>query len=119
MVGYIYQIINKETGLRYVGKTIDIEKRKRDHFRELKEGKHKNSKLQAAYNRYGREAFDFIYETFEIENNEELNTLEKLYIRKFNSFENGYNMTIGGDGGEIRNKLNYEQFCLVYLGCQW
>jgi hypothetical protein len=34
--------------------------------------------------------------------------LEKLYIRKFNSFENGYNLTEGGDGGEIRNKLNYE-----------
>lgn len=119
MVGYIYQIINKVNGLRYIGKTIDINKRRQKHFQQLKDNKHINKKLQAAWNKYGQDNFDFIYETFNIETNEELNLLEKLYIRKFNSFENGYNLTEGGDGGEIRNKLNYEQFCLVYFGCQW
>lgn len=119
MTGYIYQIINKENGLRYIGKTINIKKRKDTHFRKLKNNEHVNSKLQNAWNKYGEEAFDFTYEVFDLENANELNTLEKIYIRKYNSYENGYNLTPGGDGGEIRNKLNYDQFCLVYLGCQW
>lgn len=119
MVGYIYQIINKQNGLRYIGKTINLAERKKRHFQELRDNKHVNKRLQKAWNEYGPDAFEFTYETFDIKNNEELNTLEILYIRKFNSYENGYNMTPGGDGGEIRNKLNYEQFCLVYFGCQW
>lgn len=119
MVGYIYQIINKVNGLRYIGKTINLDQRKNKHFSQLKANSHINKKLQSAWNKYGEENFDFTYETFEIESNEELNILEKLYIRKFNSFENGYNLTEGGDGGEVRNKLNYEQFCLVFFGCQW
>lgn len=119
MVGYIYQIINKQNGLRYIGKTINLAERKKRHFQELRDNKHVNKRLQKAWNEYGSDAFEFTYETFDIKDNEELNTLEILYIRKFNSYENGYNMTPGGDGGEIRNKLNYEQFCLVYFGCQW
>ena len=119
MVGYIYQIINKQNGLRYIGKTINLAERKKRHFQELRDNKHVNKRLQKAWNEYGPDAFEFTYETFDIKDNEELNTLEILYIRKFNSYENGYNMTPGGDGGEIRNKLNYEQFCLVYFGCQW
>ena len=119
MVGYIYQIINKQNGLRYIGKTINLAERKKRHFQELRDNKHVNKRLQKAWNEYGPDAFEFTYETFDIKNNEELNTLEILYIRKFNSYENGYNITPGGDGGEIRNKLNYEQFCLVYFGCQW
>lgn len=119
MTGYIYQIINKKNGLCYVGKTVNIEQRKATHYKELRGKCHPNPVLQKAWNKYGEENFDFQYETFEVENNEELNLLEKLYIKKYDSYENGYNLTPGGDGGEVRNKLTYEEFCLVYLGCQW
>ena len=46
MIGYIYFIINNTTNQRYVGKTIDIKKRKRDHFNKLNSKKHINKKLQ-------------------------------------------------------------------------
>lgn len=37
----------------------------------------------------------------ECENNEHAQNSEKLYIEKYDTFKNGYNMTKGGDGGNI------------------
>jgi len=39
----------------------------------------------------------------------ELDRLEKHYIEKYNSFKDGYNMTIGGDGGMLGYKFTDEQ----------
>ena len=115
----IYKITNLINNKCYIGQSQDIATRFREHRYLLRQNKYGNNKIQNAWNKYGEEAFDFTYEVFDLENAAELNTLEKIYIRKYNSYENGYNLTPGGDGGEIRNKLNYDQFCLVYLGCQW
>lgn len=119
MKGYIYQIVNKETGERYVGKTIDIIRREARHYQALKKGLHANSKLQNGWNKYGEEKFDFVVDTYEIQDEKELNQLEIDTIAKYDSYYNGYNLTLGGDGGDTRSKLTYEQYCLVYLGCQW
>lgn len=56
--------------------------------------------------KYGFEAFDII-KIFDIAfSKEELNIKEKHYIKQFNSFNNGYNFTIGGDGCEGRSPWN-------------
>ena len=117
MKGYIYQIINKVDGKRYVGQTIDIERRKKQHLTKLQNNTHPNIKLQQAWNEWGQESFYFDYEEFEdsaILDKKEIETIEK-----FDSFKNGYNMTPGGQNGGTRSKLSYSEYCFVYYGCQW
>lgn len=59
MIGYIYKIENIITKQKYIGQTIDINRRKKKHFNTLDANKHDNPKLQASYNKYGKENFSF------------------------------------------------------------
>lgn len=119
MLGYIYQIINKVDGRRYIGQTINLEKRKQTHFSKLRKNEHPNYLLQNAWNQWGEENFQFVYEEFEIEDEDTLNKKEISTIKKYNSYLDGYNRTAGGQGGIIKRKLTYEDFCFIYYGCQW
>lgn len=119
MIGYIYFIINNITNQRYVGKTIDIKKRKRDHFNKLNSNKHINKKLQLAWNQYGQDNFSFEYIEFSLQDEMELNQKEIFYIDKYDSYNNGYNLTLGGDSGNTRGKISFEDYCFIYIGCQW
>ena len=116
MKAYIYFIINKITGERYVGQTTNFVRRKNEHLSQLKDKTHINKKLQNAWNKYGEN--NFIVEKIQYDNisKEELNNEEIKYIKQYNSYNNGYNLTIGGDGGDTRSKLNFEQFCFAYFG---
>ena len=119
MIGYIYQIINNITQERYVGQTINLTKRLSDHRNKLKQNKHSNPKLQAAWNKYGIDNFSFNYDEYEIKNTNDLNQLEIDTIKKYDSYYNGYNLTLGGEGSNTRGKLNFQDYCLIYIGCQW
>lgn len=119
MKGYIYYIINLKTQERYVGKTIRLEERKRKHFNQLKNNSHINSKLQNAWNKYGEENFVFEFNEYELVDEKELNQYEIEAIRKYNSYYKGYNLTLGGDGGNTRGKISFEDYCFIYIGCQW
>ena len=55
----IYKILNTINGHQYVGSAINLKKRKNDHWKGLAEGKHRNSHLQRAWNKYGEAAFEF------------------------------------------------------------
>lgn len=44
----------------YVGSAVNIRSRWSDHFSKLQSGKHENSYLQRAWDKYGEEAFEFI-----------------------------------------------------------
>ena len=48
----IYAIKNNQTGYIYIGSSLVIESRIRDHFDMLNNGRHSNYKLQRAYNKY-------------------------------------------------------------------
>lgn len=120
MIGYIYSIVNKIDGQRYVGQTIDIERRKRTHFSKLKNNTHPNYLLQEAWNTWGEESFIFEFKQCYIKDQKELDDLEKQEIKKYNSYENGYNRTLGGQGGPItRASITYEEYCFIYYGCHW
>ncbi len=56
----IYQIRNLTTGKKYVGSSKNFEKRRQDHWRALRKGKHKNPHLQNAWNMYGESDFEFV-----------------------------------------------------------
>lgn len=55
----IYEIVNLRNGKRYVGSAISIEKRWKEHRRDLLAGRHKNRHLQNAWAKYGEAVFEF------------------------------------------------------------
>lgn len=94
MIG-IYCITNKLTGEQYVGQSIDIEARIKQHFYNFKyDNLEKNKALYKAMRKYGEE--NFIVSTLEECKSEELNDREVFWIKKLNSYRSGYNMTPGG-----------------------
>lgn len=55
----IYCIKNNINGKEYIGSSINVRKRFLRHFSELKNNKHKNTKLQNSYNKHGKDNFVF------------------------------------------------------------
>ncbi len=55
----IYEIVNTVNNKKYYGSTCDFKERKKDHFKTLKSNTHRNPHLQNAYNKYGKENFQF------------------------------------------------------------
>lgn len=101
MVG-IYKISNNINNKVYIGCSVDIDKRFKEHKSYEKSINQYNKTLYKAFRKYGIENFSF--EILEICLKEELAEKECFYIKKFNSYLNGYNETIGGDiGGFDRN----------------
>jgi group I intron endonuclease len=97
MTGIIY-CYKSPSGKYYVGQTKHEERRKKQHA-------HKNNKcyrFRKAIEKYGLENFEYeVLVRVNVEDRvklkEVLNTLEKFYIKKFDSFKNGYNSTLGGE----------------------
>lgn len=56
----IYKIINVQNNKFYVGSAVDFARRKRNHWNQLRKNKHHNRHLQAAWNKYGEQAFVFV-----------------------------------------------------------
>lgn len=56
----IYKIINVINNKFYVGSAVDLKRRKTRHFSELRNGKHNNRHLQAAWVKYGAQSFVFV-----------------------------------------------------------
>lgn len=97
----IYKILNTFNDKCYIGQTIRPKKRFKQHLNEIKGKYHKNKHLQNAWHKYGEEFFVFEILEENVGSREELNYLESYYIKHFNSVENGYNKTFGGDCAKI------------------
>ena len=110
MKGYIYKITNKVNGKSYIGQTrYTIEFRWRQHLH-----KKDNTYFHNAIRKYG--ADNFIVEKLEECNIEDLNEREIYYIAKYNTFKDGYNLTIGGDGNRtLLLDDKYEEISSLYL----
>ena len=78
----IYQIINKVNGKSYIGQSVNLEHRKRNHFHLLRNNKNHNSKLQNSFNKYGQENFEFIFLT--ICKKEKLTEMEQFFVDSIN-----------------------------------
>lgn len=117
----IYKITNKINNKIYIGMTTkDIEVRWKQHLKVSKNKNNKNHRLiHKAILKYGIENFIFekLYET-DVINLEHLKELEIKYIKEYNSFESGYNLTKGGDGtyGYKLSQERKEYLSQLYLG---
>lgn len=92
MKSCVYQILNTVTDKFYIGHSIDYDVRWWEHERKLKTNKHDNPYLQAAWNKYGKDAFEFILIELVPEN--EMLSREQYWIDKLGACDNqlGYNI---------------------------
>lgn len=109
MKGSIYIIKNTINDKVYIGQTIQsVERRFNKHKNDsLKDyGVYKTNKFYRAIKKYGFE--NFYYEILEDNINEErLDEREIYWIKYYNSYENGYNSTLGGQA--TRNKYDRDK----------
>ncbi len=103
-MGTIYCIRSKQSGKRYVGKTmLSIEKRFYKHCYDAKRGS--STYLHKAIRKYGIDNF----EVYAIEQTDDISERELFWIHELNTMApNGYNLTIGGDGGNTSNTDGYK-----------
>lgn len=112
--GSIYIIKNKMNDKVYIGQTtLSVEERFKTHIKPSTSKRRRNYKIYNAINKYGSE--NFYYEI--LEENIDISKLDELeirYIEKYDSYNNGYNSTKGGDGRVI-NKIEDEMFIVESL----
>lgn len=106
----IYKIVNIINGKQYIGKSVDIKRRWKEHKRALKGNYHRNIYLQRAWDKYHEKNFKFKIIQL-VRDKEELNNREIYWIKELKtlSTENGYNLTSGGEGEspnqDVRNRI--------------
>lgn len=87
------------TGQSYIGLTKDYNKRKQEHKSRTKTDD-TNNKFYNALRRYGWDLFEWqiIYESWDYLHTRDI--MEPYFIREYDSYHNGYNSTMGGDGAK-------------------
>jgi len=88
----VYKIVNLVNGKIYIGSSIDIKGRWKEHIRDLKNNKHHSTYLQRSWNKYGEDNFKFCI--VEECNNDQTLDKEQYYLDKYKSYDkrNGYNI---------------------------
>ena len=106
MNGKIYVYVNEKkrilTGVVsvYIGQTTRelSERAGIDGWKYIRDNKNKTCKFANAIEKWGWDSFEGKVLMDGIETKKELDKLEKMFISIFDSYENGYNSTRGGDG---------------------
>lgn len=110
-MGSIYAIKNMVNGKMYIGQTKkELKNNFSEHIAESKRKRSYGKKLYDAMREYGTYNFEMI----ELENVEDslLDKKEVEYIKKYNTVEDGYNISVGGKGS---SKLGISDAELVKL----
>lgn len=116
MIG-IYKYTNKTNNKIYIGMSNDILRRKWEHQTMANRGD--DTYFHHALAKYGSDNFIFeVIETFDTYDPELLGEREKYWIQYYNSQEDGYNETSGGDLGCGRAKLTKEDVIAIRIRYQ-
>jgi group I intron endonuclease len=109
----IYKIINVVNNKFYVGSAVDLKRRKTRHFSELRTGKHNNRYLQAAWVKYGEQAFVFVV-VEEVPEATDLLAAENVWLKEHVGKDYCYNLGVDatapmtGFGGELSPTWGYK-----------
>ena len=108
MEGVIYCYHCVSTGKKYIGQTINEKHRKSSHISKCSSGC--NFLFYRAVRKYGWD--NFIYGIIDSFEENLLNEKEIYFIKKYDTFNSGYNTTLGGEGsrGRIRTKEEIQKF---------
>lgn len=128
--GIIYKITNKINGMVYIGQTTrprgfngrylakgkGVERVYWHHLHYKQTGHYYNDRLLKSIEKHGFDAFE-VDEVHDVAmTQEELNQKEIYYIEKYDSFNNGYNHTYGGDNYPSGSKCkNSKPVCQLSL----
>lgn len=108
----IYCIENIINGKKYIGQTINFDKRWKSHTSKLNRKKEHNSFFQNSWNKYGESSFIFYILEKCCKSN--LDKKERFWIKKFNTIApNGYN---ANDGGNTPKKISQETRTKIRMG---
>lgn len=115
-MGCIYKLTCKTSGLSYIGQTKHTSKyRWNQHIWEAKHPEVSQSrKLNNAICKYGID--DFIIEDVLECDESELDHWEIVFIEKFQTFENGYNLTKGGKANQVVSDETREKLSKALKG---
>lgn len=99
----IYKITNLINNHSYIGQSVNIEARLKTHFKraftENESDPEYNKALYVAIRKYGKDNFKTeILEELPFASRQELNIRESFWITQYNTYNDGYNETFGGDG---------------------
>lgn len=85
----IYQITHKSSGKKYIGSTNNINHRRLDHLRDLRNNRHCNPHLQNTWNKYGEN--DFVFQIIEITTTSTQFIREQWYLDNKIDWNNDFN----------------------------
>ena len=95
---FIYKITNTINGKSYIGQTIqNVKERFYQHCATKCSKAVSNMAIHIAIKKYGKS--NFIVEVIEEIDSANLNDRERYWIKYYNSYNNGYNSTKGGQDG--------------------
>ena len=114
MRGFIYKITNKVNGKSYIGQTIQsVKERFYQHCATKCSQAILNMVIHKAITKYGKS--NFTIEVIEEVESANLNDRERYWIRYYDSYNNGYNSTEGGqDGIKLFKNLDTESIVREY-----
>jgi group I intron endonuclease len=91
----VYKITNVINGKVYIGQSINIKARWKDHVNSLNRKDSNSVLLQRAWNKYGEDNFSF--EVLELCTEAMLDEIEIKYIELYDACNHGYNIESGGN----------------------
>jgi len=109
----IYKIINVVNNKFYVGSAVDLKRRKTRHFSELRNKRHPNGHLQAAWIKYGEQSFVFVV-VEELPDDADLLAAENVWLKEHVGKDYCYNLGVDataptlGMSGELSPTWGYK-----------
>lgn len=110
----IYKITNNVNGKVYIGQSVNIKARWKDHIHALNRGSSRCALLQRAWNKYKQENFSF--EILELCSEDMLDAVEMKYIDFYDSHNNGYNIESGGNANKHLSDETKQKLRDAHLG---
>lgn len=119
IVPSIYNIFCHSNGKSYIGSAVNPRRRYGEHISRLRQGKHENSYLQNAWNKYGESDFSFVI-IEEVGGKERLIDREQYWMDMYDSYnrEFGFNLcpVAGSTAGFVHSETTRKKIGAAIKG---